>query len=189
MDTRIKKVVFNAEEHSYFYEGKLLHGITGTIGKIMGKVFPENDIVMLATMYGHTIHSESEDWIKSERPPSTEGGKWLIQELKNIQAELSIGKFEAEVLVSDFEGTASAVDIVAHTKEGAYLFDIKTTSKFDREYCSRQLSVYKYLYEKVYEEKVLGLFVLATKSERRFRILEQDFARTEKVLNMNKEVS
>ena len=35
MDTRIKAVTFNEEEHNYFYEGKELHGVTGAIGKLM----------------------------------------------------------------------------------------------------------------------------------------------------------
>ena len=43
MDERIKAVVFNEEEHSYWYQGKELHGVTGAIGKLMGKEFPDTD--------------------------------------------------------------------------------------------------------------------------------------------------
>ena len=69
----------------------------------------------------------------------------------------------------------------------AWLFDIKTTSHFDREYCSLQLSVYKKLYEENYGETVEGMFVLGTKSKRRFRILDQGESKVNKILAMNKE--
>ena len=95
-------------------------------------------------------------------------------------------KTECEVMVSDFEGTASKVDVVCHAKDGAYLFDIKTTTHFDRPYCSLQLSVYKKLYEENYGEKVLGMFVLGTKARRLFKILEQDKNKVDKILCMNR---
>ena len=86
-----------------------------------------------------------------------------------------------------FEGTASKVDIVLRTLSNkAYLFDIKTTSKFDRTYCSLQLSVYKKLFEACYGTRVDGMFVLGTKSKRRFRIIEQTDAMVQKILDMNK---
>lgn len=189
MDARIKAVTFDEENHRYFYDGRELHGITGAIGKVMGKEFPDTDIVKLSTIYGHDVHKESELWIKEGKEPSTEAGKWIVSMLKDFAAVKGIDKFEAELLVSDFVGTASCIDIVAHSKEGAWLFDIKTTSRFDRPYCSLQLAVYKKLYEACYGEKVLGLAVLATKSGRMFRILDQEESKVEKILAMNKEES
>lgn len=186
MDGRINNVIFNEEEHSYWYMGKELHGITGPIGRLMKKNFPDTDVVKLATIHGHDVHHDSEMWIKEEREPSTESGKWLVSFLKDFQEKHSVTHYHAELLVSDFIGTASCIDIVAHTDEGDYLFDIKTTSKFDREYCSLQLSVYKALYEKVYERPVKGLFVLGTTSRRSFRIINQPEVKVEKILNMNK---
>lgn len=188
MDDRIKVVVFNEKEHSYWYQGKELHGITGAIGKILKKNFPDTDLVQLATIYGHDVHHDCEMWIKEEREPSTESGKWLVAWLKDFSLKYNVQRFCAELLVSDFTGTASCIDIVAQTDEGDYLFDIKTTSAFDREYCSLQLSVYKALYEKVYERNVKGLFVLGTKSQRAFRIINQPSVKVDRILAMNKEV-
>ena len=88
-------------------------------------------------------------------------------------------------MVSDFEGTASKIDVVVRTDVGSYIFDIKTTSRFDRTYCSLQLSVYKKLYEHNYSENVLGMYVLGTKSKRAFRIIQQEDSKVEKILNMN----
>ena len=188
MDTRIKAVTFDEENHKYFFEGRELHGVTGAIGKLLGKSFPDNDTVKLAVIYGHDVHKDSEMWIKEGREPSSGSGLWVTQYLKDFQSVAGVLKFEAELLVSDFKSTASCIDIVAHLKDGkAVLFDIKTTSKFDREYCSLQLSCYKRLYEEVYGEEVTAMYVLATKSRRVFRILEQDKSKVQKVFDMNKE--
>ena len=191
MDNRIKAVEFIPDKHEYWYtEGnvhKQLHGVTAPIGKLMNKSFPGTVLVQAATIYGHDVHSESELWIKEGKEPSTQAGKWLIQQLKEFQIKYNVVKYEAELLVSDFIGTASCIDIVAHLADGnSLLFDIKTTSRFDRAYCSLQLSVYKKLYEQFYEDNVIGMFVLGTKSKRAFRILEQEQTKVDKILAMNK---
>lgn len=186
MDDRIKLVVFNEKEHTYWYQGKELHGITRAIGEMLKKKFPDNEVVQLATIYGHDVHHESEMWIKKGDEPSTNSGKWLVSYLEDFQKKNNITHFNAELLVSDFIGTASCIDIVARSEEGDYLFDIKTTSKFDREYCSLQLSVYKTLYESVYDRTVKGMFVLGTKSQRAFRIINQPSVKVDRILNINK---
>ena len=191
MDNRIKAVEFIPDKHEYWYtEGnvhKQLHGVTAPISKLMNKSFPGTVLVQAATIYGHDVHSESELWIKEGKEPSSEAGKWVVQYLKEFQIKYNVVKYEAELLVSDFIGTASCIDIVAHLPDGkAVLFDIKTTSHFDRAYCSLQLSVYKKLYEACYGGTVCGLFVLGTKSKRAFRIIEQEASKVQKILEMNK---
>lgn len=196
MDERIKAVVFNEEEHSYWYNGRELHGITGAIGKLMGKSFPDTDTVKLATIYGSDVHKEVENYFNkhgnwfNDSELSTEGAKWIVEELKRKADEWvadRVESIECEVMVSDFTGTASKVDVVMRTVEGnVWLFDIKTTSAFDRPYCSLQLSVYKRLYEQNYGGTVCGMFVLGTKAKRTFRIIEQSSVKVDKILNMNK---
>ena len=191
IDERIKAVIFNEEEHSYWYNGKELHGVTGAIGKMLGKSFPDNDTVMIATMYGKDIHSEVEHYFNDGRKElSSEGAKWVVDTMEHWGEKLFCDRVEeikSEVMVSDFEGTASKIDLVLRTLSGNdILFDIKTTSKFDREYCSLQLSVYKELYEQNYDRNVTGLYVLGTKSQRAFRIIEQPWSKVYKILEMNR---
>lgn len=197
MDSRIYQVEFIEDKHEYWYtEGnvrKRLHGVTGAIGKLMGKSFPDTDVVRLATMYGSDVHKEVENYYNNGGKLSTEAAKWVVSELSRKADELlidvkdSVEDIKCEVPVSDFEGTASKVDVVMRTREGkVWLFDIKTTSHFDRAYCSLQLSVYKKLYEACYGGNVCGLFVLGTKSKRTFRIIEQEASKVQKVLEMNK---
>lgn len=191
IDERIKAVIFNEEEHSYWYSGRELRGVTGAIGKMLGKSFPETDTVKLATIYGHDVHSEVEHYFNDGRKElSSKGAKWVVDTMEHWGDNLIMDRVEeisSEVMVSDFEGTASKVDLVLRTLEGnAVLFDIKTTATFNREYCSLQLSVYKKLYEMNYGRNVTGLFVLGTKSQRAFRIIEQPVSKVEKILGMNK---
>ena len=188
MDTRINLVSFDEEKHKYWFEGKELFGITTPICKLMGKSFPDNVTIQASVIYGHDVHKESELWIKEGKEPSTEAGKWLIQYLKDMKSQYNVSHFDAELLVSDFEKTASCIDIVAHLPDRkAILFDIKTTSYFDRAYCSLQLSCYQRLFENVYDEKVVAMYVLVTKSKRAFRILQQEPSKVQKVFDMNKE--
>ena len=197
MDSRIYQVEFIEDKHEYWYtEGnvrKRLHGVTGAIGKLMGKSFPDTDVVRLATMYGSDVHKEVENYYNNGGKLSTEAAKWVVSELSRKADELlidvkdSVEDIKCEVPVSDFEGTASKVDVVMRTREGnVWLFDIKTTSHFDRAYCSLQLSVYKKLYEACYGGNVCGLFVLGTKSKRTFRIIEQEASKVQRILEMNK---
>ncbi len=191
IDERIKAVIFNEEEHSYWYNGKELHGVTGAIGKMLGKSFPDNDTVMLATMYGKDIHSDVEHYFNDgKKELSSDGAKWVVDTMEKWGEKLfgdRVEEIKSEVMVSDFEGTASKIDLVLRTLSGNdVLFDIKTTSKFDREYCSLQLSTYKKLYEQNYNRNVTGLYVLGTKSQRAFRIIEQPSSKVEKILAMNK---
>ena len=190
MDARIKAVTFDEEAHKYFYNGKELHGVTGTIGKLMGKSFPDTALVQAATIYGSDVHKEVENYYNNGGKLSTEAAKWVVSELSRKADEWLLDRVEGikcEVLISDFEGTASKVDVVMRTMEGnVWLFDIKTTSHFDRAYCSLQLSVYKKLYEACYGGTVCGLFVLGTKSRRTFRIIEQEAGKVQKILEMNK---
>lgn len=197
MDERIKSIEFIEDTHEYWFvdsagHHRQLHGVTGAIGKMLGKSFPDNDTVMLATMYGKDIHSEVEHYFNDGRKElSSEGAKWVVDTMEHWGDKLFCDRVEeikSEIMISDFESTASKIDLVLRTLSGNdVLFDIKTTSKFDREYCSLQLSTYKKLYEMNYNRNVTGLYVLGTKSKRAFRIIEQPSSKVEKILGMNKE--
>lgn len=196
MDARIKAVTFDEEAHRYFYNGRELHGITGVIGKMMGKSFPKGVVrVDAGTIYGSDVHKEIENYFNqngywfNHKELSTEGAKWIVDNLKDFCSNVQefLLNIECEVMVSDFEGTASKVDIVVRTRDNkAYLFDIKTTSTFDRAYCSLQLSCYKRLFEACYNIEVKGMYVLSTKQKRLFKILEQSPDKVQAVLNKNK---
>lgn len=179
----IKEVIFNEEEHSYSYRGKELKGVTNCLCKHLNKSFPDNDKVKIATIYGKDVHKESEMYIKEDKEPSTESGKWLVEKYKEMQ---DVIKMESEVVVSDFETTASCIDLVFHLPDNeVYIADIKTTKKFDRKYCSLQLSIYKKLYEQCYGKKVKGMFVFSTSAKLVYTIYPQNEEEINKILKYN----
>lgn len=168
----INAVSFDEVAHRYFYGGRELCGITGAIARRLGKSFPKSTAVELACSYGSQIHKEIERWITEGREPETENGLWLKDALLDFGrkvGDVKAQKFSAEVRVSDFENTASNVDVVLHVPSGVFLFDIKTGA-FDRRYCTLQLNAYRLMYENSYGEEVLGMYVLGTKSRRVFTV-------------------
>ena len=177
----IGQVEFIEGTHQYWITDekghRQLNGVTSVIAKKLGKNFPQNlTTVQLACSYGSQVHKEIERWIEEGKEPDTENGKWLkdaIIDFQNKVGRVDTHKLGAEVRVSDFENTASNVDIVLHTLEGVFLFDIKTGG-FDRKYCTMQLNAYRLMYENSYDEKVLGLYVLNMQSKRTFTILTCD---------------
>lgn len=128
MDTRIKSIIFDEENHKYFFNGKELHGVTGAIGKKLGHVFPEGvGHIEVGKEYGHQLHSDVEHYFNDGNTLlATEGSKWVISQIEEFgKSRGGLNKVECEVTVSDFEGTASKVDIVAHTDEGDYLLILR----------------------------------------------------------------
>lgn len=184
----IANVQFDEVAHRYFYEGRELSGVTQAIARKLGKNFPKNStVVQLACSYGSQVHKEIERWVEEGKEVETENGKWLKDAIIDFQSKVGrveTQKLNSEVTVSNFETTASNVDVVLHTLEGVFLFDIKTGS-FDRKYCTYQLNAYRLMYEASYNEKVLGLFVLNTKSKRVFNIFACDDGEILKLLEEN----
>lgn len=182
----IKDVIFDEDKHEYWYHGKQLKGVTSAIAKKLGKTYPKTALTSMACSYGSQVHKEVENYINSGKLPSTSGGLWVVNEL-NYPPYLFTDRKEAELRVSDFEGTASNVDIVLYDAfDGAFLIDIKT-GMFDRKYCTLQLNAYRVMFEHCYGIPVHHMSVLHTKSKHRFNILQIDDEEVYKLLEMNKE--
>lgn len=190
----IKNVLFNETEHKYTYLGRELKGVTKAIAMLLNKKLPtkskaksNGNLFDLATLYGTDVHKEVENYFNCNKSVHTDAGKWVVKTLQHFCNERNIVQnVICELIVSDFEATASKIDAVIFDTDGAYLFDIKTTSKVDRKYCSLQLSVYQRLFELCYGLKVKGLFVLGTKSQRIYKMLPSTDFMINAVLEFNK---
>lgn len=156
---------FNEDEHRYFREdGKELSGVTGMLKRMLFKDEYNGiskDVLMNAANRGHRIHSQIELYdnlgVGTDIPE--------VAHYATLIAENNLEVVTSEYLVSDNEYYASAIDKVFHVKgtpeNEVVLGDIKTTSKFNREYVSWQLSVYAPLFELMNPTlKVVGLIGL-----------------------------
>lgn len=140
----ISPVVFNEEEHTYTLDGKLLHGITGMLGR---QLFANKYtgipqyILDAAAERGSRIHKDCEFVDSTGLPPATAEGR---NHVKLINGYTVLAN---EYTVSDNDYFATNIDRVQCCGEEVSLVDIKTTSKLDEEYLSWQLSIDAYLFE------------------------------------------
>lgn len=158
-------VLFNQEEHTYLntQTGKMLKGITGTLlkrlkpNKYAG--IPQH-ILDNAAKRGSKVHEEIElaETIGIE-PNSQEGRNYL-----KIKSDNGLEFLQSEYTVSDLEHYATNIDAIYDVEENVVdIADYKTTSKFDKESVSWQLSVCAYFLElnnpKVKVRKLFGIWL------------------------------
>ena len=149
INLNIVPVRFDQEAHTYTDErtGAMLSGVTGTL---VHRVFPDKykeipqHILEQAAARGSHVHEDIELAEELGVVPTTEEGKNYLK-LKKAH-EMTF--LESEYTVSDLEHYASQIDLVFEAGEDTVdIADIKTTSKFDKESVSWQLSVYAYFFE------------------------------------------
>jgi len=148
-------VTFDEAKHEYWYKGKKLSGITGMVSKKLGLKY-NSDFVGEHTEEGIHAHKAVQRWIETGSPESVHPGvQWLVETFRKQYPE---GEIYSEVLVSDFNQYASAVDIILNTGSGLILFDIKK-GVFKRDYVTWQLSIYKRFIELPYVSRGEGYLV------------------------------
>ena len=149
INLNIVPVRFDQEAHTYTDErtGAMLSGVTGTL---VHRVFPDKykeipqHILEQAAARGSHVHEDIELAEELGVVPTTEEGKNYLK-LKKAH-EMTF--LESEYTVSDLEHYASQIDLVFEAGEDTVdIADIKTTSKFDKESVSWQLSIYAYFFE------------------------------------------
>jgi hypothetical protein len=168
MNMRRDGIKFDKEAHKYYYNGNELSGITKIVGKRLGKVFPpclaEVPRVSEAAEFGTAIHNDIERFIKHGKKPRHPTTAWVIEQLR-LNFHPSEYLWASEMLVSDYDIVATAIDFVAMKEGQAFLFDFKT-GNFDREYCSWQLAIGAYLLEQDGDIKVHRTgYIVATKEK------------------------
>lgn len=136
-------VLFNQEEHTYINKetGVMLKGITSTL---IRKLFPNKysdipqSILYKAAERGTTIHEEIELAETIGIEPATEEGKNYLK----LKEEHGLNFLDSEYTVSDLEHYATNIDAIYEVEENVVdIADFKTTSKFDKESVSWQLSI------------------------------------------------
>lgn len=166
-------ITFDKAKHEYYYRGVKLSGVTCRVGPVSGYGHMNEGfkgVLEEAAQEGLHVHESVEEWINSGLQtwktihPAAVFVRDKLLELGNLQ-------LQAETLVSDFKQYASAIDILSLVdKKTIDIYDIKR--KFNRDYVSWQLSIYKYLVETYTKYKVRKMCVFATKDRRFFDDIE-----------------
>lgn len=174
--TKLKNcgVKFNQEKHEYWLGDKQLQGITGVLER---RLFPDKykfvskEMMERAAERGTFVHEQIE-------LAESLGVNPDVQEVQNylkLKEEYDLKILESEYTVSDLENYATNIDGVYDVEENVVdIADYKTTSKFDKESVSWQLSVCAYFLEKCNPKvKVRKLFGIWLRGDI-YRLIEVD---------------
>ena len=158
-------VLFNQEEHTYLntQTGKFLKGITSSLVR---RVNPNkyagipDHILKAAADRGTKIHEEIELIETIGIIPATLEGRNYLR----LKDEHGLRFLQSEYTVSDLEHYATNIDGIYEVEENVVdIADYKTTSKFDKESVSWQLSICAYFLEKnnphVKVRKLFGIWL------------------------------
>lgn len=175
-------IEFNEERHKYFLDGKEVSGVTKVIGLIMNERFPTGSgkgihHINVAREHGKAKHGIIQYFIDNNKLHEEAGDDeyWLIKMLKT-RFPITEWTYLAEVLVTDNQYFASAIDIVCLQRgtNNVVLIDTKT-GEFKREYCSWQLGMYKYMFELEKKQlKVIDTLVFCTKDQMVYKIFPKE---------------
>jgi len=170
-------VEFDEQKHEYWYNGKQLSGITGLINKKLRLKMPQ-EFLEEHQEEGIHVHKAIQKWIETGDSGSVHPGvRWLTGEFRGHYPN---GQIYSEVLVSDFDRYASAIDIVLAMGDGLTIFDIKK-GVFKRDYVTWQLSIYKYFAEKV-GKRVVDCVCLCLRDKEFYPIFPKPAEDVEKLL-------
>lgn len=164
-ELRTIPVRFNQEEHTYLNTetGKMLQGITSTL---VHRVNPNKyagipkHILNAAADRGSKVHEEIELAETIGIEPTTQEAKNYLK----LKEQHGLNFLQSEYTVSDLEHYATNIDGIYEVEENVVdIADYKTTSKFDKESVSWQLSICANFLEKnnphVKVRKLFGIWV------------------------------
>lgn len=175
-------LIFNEDEHTYFYKGKKFNGVTGKISKRLGLNYSADNIMENRCEGGSYIHKWVSDWIRNGDFNTVHpDAVWIKQGLERKYAGPEEYVAYSEVLVSDGIGTSSAIDILIRRPDGSFdILDIKTGA-VKTEYLSWQLGVYKYFLS-LAGLKVTNCWCTASKDRMFYKILPRSEDDVKKLL-------
>ena len=158
------EIKFDDNLHKYTVDGKEVLSVTQLLQK--HKITPSYDAVdkellRVASERGTLIHEEVENWIENNEIGFTEEAEKICDFLFERADENT--KILSEQMVAN-DVVAGRFDVLYTHAKKLVLADIKTGSTKHVYGWTWQLSLYKYLYEKMYGEKIESLIVMWAKN-------------------------
>ena len=160
------EIKFDENLHKYTVDGKEVISVTQLLQK--HKITPSYDAVdkellRVASERGTLIHEEVEKWIESGECGFTEEAEKICDFLFERADENT--KILSEQMIAN-DVVAGRFDLLfLDGKKRLVLADIKTGNSKHLFGWSWQLSLYKYLYEKMYGQKIESLIVMWAKND------------------------
>lgn len=159
------EIKFDEALHKYTVDGKEVISVTQLLQK--HKITPSYDAVdkellRVASERGTLIHEEVEKWIESGECGFTEESEKICDYLFERADENS--EIMSEQMVAN-DVVAGRFDVLFTHAKKLVLTDIKTGNTKHLFGWSWQLSLYKYLYERMYGQKIESLIVLWAKND------------------------
>ena len=160
------EIKFDETLHKYTVDGKEVISVTQLLQK--HKITPSYDAVdkemlRVASERGTLIHEEVENWIENNETGFTEEAERICDYL-NLTEDRDSQIISEQMVANDV--VAGRFDLLfLDGKKRLVLADIKTGNSKHLFGWSWQLSLYKYLYEKMYGKKIESLIVMWAKND------------------------
>ena len=164
------------DTHTYIYEGVILPSITQILKIKFGNKYDsvDADVLQRASEKGIEVHQAIEEYEKKniDNPNCME-----LRNYKFLKNQMNLKCIDNEVPIVLFhEGkpvSAGRVDLILGHEGKVGIADIKRTSKFDREYVTYQLNLYRIGYQQSYNQEIsfLSGFHLREKKRKYIDIL------------------
>ena len=177
------EIKFDENLHKYTVDGKEVISVTQLLQK--HKITPSYDAVdkellRVASERGTLIHEEVEKWIESGECGFTEEAERICDYL-NSTADRDSQIISEQIVANDI--VAGRFDVLYTHAKKLVLTDIKTGNTKHLFGWSWQLSLYKYLYEKMYGKEIDSLQILWAKNGG-MTVIHCDYVGDEKIENL-----
>ena len=177
------EIKFDENLHKYTVDGKEVISVTQLLQK--HKITPSYDAVdkellRVASERGTLIHEEVEKWIESGESGFTEEAERICDYL-NSTADRDSQIISEQIVANDI--VAGRFDVLYTHAKKLVLTDIKTGNTKHLFGWSWQLSLYKYLYEKMYGKEIDSLQILWAKNGG-MTVIHCDYVGDEKIENL-----
>lgn len=151
------EIKFDETLHKYTVDGKEVVSVTQLLQK--HRITPSYDAVdkellRMASERGTLIHEEVENWIKNNETGFTEEAEKICEYL-NSNADRDSKIISEQIVANDI--VAGRFDVLYTHEKELVLTDIKTGNSKHLYGWTWQLSLYKYLYERMYDKKIKSI--------------------------------
>ena len=176
------EIKFDENLHKYTVDGKEVISVTQLLQK--HKITPSYDAVdkellRVASERGTLIHEEVEKWIESGESGFTEEAERICDYL-NSTADRDSQIISEQIVANDI--VAGRFDVLYTHAKKLVLTDIKTGNTKHLFGWSWQLSLYKYLYEKMYGKEINSLEILWANGD--LTVIPCEYVGDEKIENL-----